>query len=261
MEEDYYSDDDEKVEATVNIYYANKTKNILKSAKFLVKDYIQAIVYLTQKQLNELYKGEPITLNLRANINKPKTNIFEFLTKDRSNLPSIIYLSLDQMTQIFSRYKNSTKKFKITLSEKQLSDTIKEIKKVNKQIDCFFIEFKDKNKKYNILLDEQYNNFIQNLMRYSSKTPMLESRKQKKGKVIKTLLEKTQRVGRYYQTLVNIDIFGIHGFIKKCIQGNTEGNFTLNLYFKLKGSRKNKIFPFVLFLTSTQKKTIKNMAR
>lgn len=38
MEEDYYSDDDEKVEATVNIYYANKIKNILKSAKFLVKD-------------------------------------------------------------------------------------------------------------------------------------------------------------------------------------------------------------------------------
>lgn len=52
MEEDYYSDDDEKVEAKVNIYYANKIKNILKNAKFLVKDYIQAIVYLTQKQLN-----------------------------------------------------------------------------------------------------------------------------------------------------------------------------------------------------------------
>ena len=153
MEEDYYSDDDEKVEAKVNIYYANKIKNILKSAKLLVKEYIQAIVYLTQKQLNELYKGKPITLNLRANVNKPKTNIFEFLTKDRSNLPSIIYLSLDQITQIFSRYKNSTKKFKITLSEKQLSVTIKEIKKVNKQIDSFFNEFKDRNKKYNILLD------------------------------------------------------------------------------------------------------------
>ena len=49
MEENYYSDDDEKVEAKVNIYYTNKIKNILKSAKFLVKDYIQAIVYLTPK--------------------------------------------------------------------------------------------------------------------------------------------------------------------------------------------------------------------
>lgn len=71
------------------------------------------------------------------------------------------------MTQIFSRYKNSTKKFKITLSEKQLSDTIKEIKKVNKQIDSFFIDFKNKHKNFNILLDKQYDNFIQNLMRYS----------------------------------------------------------------------------------------------
>ena len=94
-------------------------------------------------------------------------------------------------------------------------------------------------------------------MKYSSKTPMLKSRKQKVGKVVKTLLEKTQRVGRYYQTLVNINIFGIHGFIKKCIKGNTKGDFTLNLYSKLKGSRKNKIFPFVLFLTATQKKQLK----
>lgn len=253
MEEDYYSDDDEKVEAKVNIYYANKIKNILKNAKFLVKDYIQAIVYLTQKQLNELYKGKPITLNLRANINTPKTNIFEFLTKDRSNLPSIIYLSLDQMTQIFSRYKNSTKKFKITLSEKQLSATLKEIKKVNKQIDSFFNDFKDKNKNYNILIKNEYDKFISNLMSYSSKTPMLESRKQKVGKVIKTLLKKTERVGNYYQTLVNTSLIDIHNFIKKCIQGNTKGDFTLNLYSKIKGSRKYKIFPFVLFLTATQK--------
>lgn len=94
-----------------------------------------------------MYKGKTITLNLRANINKPKTNIFEFLTKNRSNLPSIIYLSLNQMTQIYSRYKNSTKKFKITLSKKQLSVTLKEIKKVNKQIDSFFNDFRDKNEK------------------------------------------------------------------------------------------------------------------
>ena len=94
-------------------------------------------------------------------------------------------------------------------------------------------------------------------MRYSSKTPMLESRKQKIGKVIKTLLEKTQSVGRYYQTLVNIKLIDIHGFIKKCIQGNTKGDFTLSLHTKIKGIRKHKIFPFVLFLTATQKKQLK----
>ena len=41
------------------------------------------------------------------------------------------------------------------------------------------------------------------------------------------------------------------------MQGNTKGNFTLNLYSKIKGSRKNKMFPFVLFLTATQKKQLK----
>ena len=126
MEEDYYSDDDEKVEAKVNMYYFNKLSNILKSAKIEVKGYFQSFVYLTQKQLNELYKGKPITLNLKAKINSPKTNIFDFLTKDRSNLPSIIYLSLAQY-KIYSRHAISTKKFKITFSKEQLSATLKDI--------------------------------------------------------------------------------------------------------------------------------------
>ena len=231
MEEDYYSDKDEdiKVDNKIKIYYANKINNILKNAKIEIKGNLQFIVYLTQKQLNELYKGEPITLNLKTKLNTPKPNIFEFLTKDRSNLPSIIYLSIDQMMHI-SRYRNSTKKFKITLSKEQLSATLKEIKKVNKQIDSFFNDLKDKNKNYNILVNEEYNIFISNLMRYSCKTSILESRKQKITKVIKTLLEKTQRVGKYHQALVNISIIQIHNFIKKCIQGNTEGDFTLDLF-------------------------------
>ena len=235
MEEDYYSDEDEKVDSKVRIYLANKIKNILQSAKLSVKDYNQAIVYLTQKQLNELYKGKPITLNLRVNINKPKTNIFDFLTKDRSHLPSIIYLSNDQMMKFFSFLKNkSTKKYKITLTENQLSVTLKEIKKVNKQIDSFFNDLKNKNEKFNTILDEQYDIFISNLMKYSSKTPMLESRKQKVFKVIKTLLEKTQKVEKYHQTLVNLNLFDLYDFIKKCIKKNTEGGFTLDLYTKLK---------------------------
>ena len=92
--------------------------------------------------------------------------------------------------------------------------------------------------------------FISNLRKYSSKTPMLESRKQKVVKVIKTLLEKTQKVEKYHQTLVNLNLFDLYNFIKKCIKRNTEGGFTLDLYTKLK-----KKFPFVIFLTKTQKKT------
>ena len=147
MEEDYYSgDEDEKVDVIVRIYFANKINNIMKNAKFEIKDYLKAIVYLTQNQLNKLYKGNPITLNLRAHISKPKTNIFDFLVKDRSNLPSIIYISHEQsINYLYYASKYSTKKFKITFTKNQLSATLKEIKKVNKQIDSFFKDLKDKN--------------------------------------------------------------------------------------------------------------------
>ena len=149
---------------------------------------------------------------------------------------------------------SSNKKFKIALSKEQLSSTLKEIKKINKQIDFLFNDLKDKNKNFNNLVNEEYNKFISNLMKYSSKTPMLESRKQKKFKVVKTLLEKTQRVGKYHQALVNIDLDSIYDFIEKCIQGNTKGGLTLNLYRSLKKIREIKIFPFVVFITATQKK-------
>ena len=118
MEEDYYSDQDEKVDSKVRIYFANKLKNILENAKDSVKDYIKSIVYLTQKQLSELYKGKPITLNVRVKIDKPKTNIFDFFTKDRSNIPSILYLFPDQVTQIIYPHGDSTKKIKIMLTKK-----------------------------------------------------------------------------------------------------------------------------------------------
>ena len=46
MEEDYYSDDDEKVEATVNIYYTNKIKSILKNAKNFIKKIMSNILFI-----------------------------------------------------------------------------------------------------------------------------------------------------------------------------------------------------------------------
>ena len=92
-------------------------------------------------------------------------------------------------------------------------------------------------------------------MKYSSKTPMLTSRKQNVAKVIKTLLEQTKVIGKYYQSLVNIDSSDLKDFLKKCIKGNTKGKFKLDLYSSnVKGK---KIFPFVLFLTTKQKKQLK----
>ena len=142
------------------------------------------------------------------------------------------------------------------LTKKLLKDTLKETIKVNKKLDAFYEELKNKNKIFNTLLEERYDNFIQNLMKYSSKTPMLTSRKQNVAKVIKSLLEQTKVIDKYYQTLVNIDSTDLKDFFKKCIKGNTKGGFKIDLYSSnVKG--KNKIFPFILFLTSKQKKQLK----
>lgn len=162
MEEDYYSDQDEEVDSKVKIYFANKLKNILENAKDSVKDYMKTIVYLTQNQLNAVYKGKPIILNLRVNINKPNTNIFDFLTKDRSHIPSILCLFPDQLTQIIFPHGSSTKTVRIMLTKKLLKDTLKETTKVNKKLDAFYEELKNKNKSFNTLLEKQYEIFFKN---------------------------------------------------------------------------------------------------
>ena len=91
-------------------------------------------------------------------------------------------------------------------------------------------------------------------MKYSSKTPMLGNRKQKVGKVIKSLLDERQKVGRYYQALVKLNAKQIHDILKKCTQGNTKGDFIINFNPK----SRLKLFPFVLFLTKKQNFFIKH---
>ena len=102
---------------------------------------------------------------------------------------------------------------------------MKETKKINKKIDSLFEEIRDMKDDFDILVNREYDNFISRLMKYSSKTPMLESRKQKDLKVIKYLLQQKQKVGEYYQTLVYLNVKQIHNILKKCTQGKTEGNF------------------------------------
>ena len=111
------------------------------------------------------------------------------------------------------------------LTKKLLKDTLKETTKVNKKIDSLYEDLKNKNKFFNTLLEEHYNNFIQNLMKYSFKTPMLTSRKQNVAKVIKSLLEQTKVIDKYYQTLVNIELTDLKAFLEKCIEGKTKGDY------------------------------------
>ena len=127
MYEDYYSDDDEKVESKMLIYYHNNITKILINAKSKIKNYLKVSVHLTQKELNKIYKGGgPTTITLFA---KDERNLnFANLVNDRSTYPSILYITEEQCITYIYHY-NKGGKFKLTLSKKQLSDTLKEIKR------------------------------------------------------------------------------------------------------------------------------------
>ena len=85
-------------------------------------------------------------------------------------------------------------------------------------------------------------------MKYSSKTPMLKDKKYDIKKVITSLLNERKNVGKYEQSLVNLNAKQIYKILKNCVKGDAKGDFVLN-FNKKDGTKK---FPFVLFLTSTQ---------
>lgn len=114
MEEDYFSDDldefySDDSDGSGEYYssglrknpksfdfYEDKIYKIMKSTPAFIEIYESVFVSLDQKQLNELYKGKPITLNVKAKIKVPRNNVLNFITEDRSNMPSIIFISPSQ---------------------------------------------------------------------------------------------------------------------------------------------------------------------
>ena len=49
MYEDYYSDDDEKVNTKIQLYFYVNIKQIIDGAKDKIKNYLKVIIYLSQK--------------------------------------------------------------------------------------------------------------------------------------------------------------------------------------------------------------------
>ena len=127
--EDYISEDEnEKVDHRIQIYYYNNLNKILVEAKDKIKNYVKVAAYLTQKELNKINKGETTTISLLAKKDFPNFDKFGYLTKNRSNLPSVLYLTEEQSKKFIYHYNNG-ERFKLTFSKKQLSDTLKEPKK------------------------------------------------------------------------------------------------------------------------------------
>ena len=89
------------------------------SAKDKIKNYRKVIVYLTQKELNKIYKGGgPTTITLLAKKDEQDFLTFENLIKDRSIFPSILYITAEQSKAYIYHYSKGGK-FKLTLSKKQ----------------------------------------------------------------------------------------------------------------------------------------------
>ena len=95
----------------------------------------------------------------------------------------------------------------LTLSTNQILETFNETQKINKKLKSLFAKVADNKDDFKIKqerkevkkvkIDEKYKQFIADLMKYSSKPPMLRTRKQKVSKVIKSLLEERKTVGRW----------------------------------------------------------------
>ena len=173
-------------------FYKNKLDKILSKTKNIIEeDYYKVYLYLTQKQLNELYKGEPITVKAKLHQDdKPKNmSLFDFVTSDRKNLPSVLYMRLFKIDEHISKIDNKRfKYFKVKLTKEDLLVTLKEIIKINKKIDSLFKSLKDYDE------NEDYNIFISNLMKYSSQTPMLKNKRSKYTNLIKNELNKKKKI-------------------------------------------------------------------
>lgn len=86
------------------------------------------------------------------------------------------------------------------------------LKKIRKDID-----FMTKNESYEQYEKEEYDNFIEELMIYSSKTPMLGSRRQHDVKYLKKLLKERNKVGNYHLHRIYITKDELSKLIKKML--------------------------------------------
>ena len=183
---------------TPNKFYAyssdfNQLNKILTNAKGKIKNYFKTLVYLTPKELEILENVN----NFRLDENS--YTITAIFKKTKSNQPIILYLTKKQIKDIKdAKAKNFDAVF-LSLSKNQILETFNETQKINKKLKSLFDRVLDEKDDFKIMQErkkarkadkkEKYKQFIADLMKYSSKTPMLGNRKQKVGKVIKSLLE------------------------------------------------------------------------
>ena len=141
--------------------------------------------------------------------------------------------------------------FNLTLSKDQIETTLKETQNINVKISNILDKLSNAKANLEFRREKNLKKFIADLMKYSSKTPMLKSRKQQDEKVIKSYLDKNKQIGNYYETFIRLNNADLVKFIKKCISGDTNTSFIIDFDYK---SKVKDFFPFVVYLTAKQKR-------
>ena len=133
-------------------------------------------------------------------------------------IPTIIYLSKRDI-------KNFKEGKEINLDFRDFMSSFEETNQITEEISRFVkkirkdIEFMTNNETYEQYEKESYDNFIEELMIYSSKTPMLGNRRQQDVKFIKKLLKDRNKVGSYHLHRICITKDEFSKLIAKCCKG------------------------------------------
>ena len=180
-------------------------------------------------------------------------------------IPTIFYFKKKDIKkykegkEIIIDFKVFMKTFNETI---EITETISRfVKKIRKDID-----FMTENETYEEYEKKEYDNFIEELMQYSSKTPMLGSRRQQDFNFIKKLLNERRNIGRYTLQLIYINQDDLSKIIKKCSKG--EDSNKEKITFKDPGSKIeinsdefldfSEKRPFFVYLTKSQIKKLRS---
>ena len=179
-----------------------------------------------------------------------ETNTLNDANNFQDIIPTVVYL-----------YNYDVKKFKegdiINLDLNDFMLSFKETEKITEEVSRFIktirkdIEFKTEKESYEEYEKKEYDDFISELMSYSSKTPMLISKKKQFTKVIFDLLEKRNRLGNYFLYKIYITEDDLKKIIKKCSEGGDKNKEKLTI--KNPNNRFGKSMKKIFFLYLTQR--------
>ena len=152
----------------------------LKSYKNIIGNkYYRQIIYLSKKDYEKVELGKPY-------------NLTAYVSKKKNKIPNALFLTKKQIKDlVMAEYEDGY--FNLTLSKDQIEKTLKETQNINVKISNILDKLSNAKSNLEFRREKNLKKFIADLMKYSSKTPMLKSREQQDKKVIKSYLDKNKK--------------------------------------------------------------------